>query len=180
MLDMKLDLPFVTYTMSTEGRGWCSVVKDVISHIIIVLHLIHFPCGHLRRCRAWLQVRELTFTSRVVVATPDRILEQATESKSGLATATSTYRHDPDSLNLRAWPLAKCLPPTPHMLCTSPPSWASLWKRGLICTQLIVGHQELALALFLRYRLQCSVLLSCMKELKVHHVESKIIISSLL
>lgn len=150
MLDMKLDLLFVTYTMSTEGSGQCSVVRNVISCIIIAQHFIHFPRGYLRRCRVWLYVRELTFSSRLAVPTPDRIFEQTTESKSGLATATATYRHDPDSPNLRARRLAECLPLASHMLCTSPPAQASVWKRILICAQLIAGHQELALTLFLR------------------------------
>lgn len=118
-----------------------------------MLHRIHFACGHLQRCWAWLPMGDPTLTSGVVVPAPDRTFEQTTETKSGLAIATSTHRHDTDPPDLRDG-LSPNVSPLPLMLCTSPPAWASVWKGGLICAQLIAGHQELALNLFLRFRLE--------------------------
>lgn len=53
---------------------------------------------------------DLNQQNQTELATPDRILEQTTESEPGPAAATPTDRHDPDRPSLRARPLPKCLP----------------------------------------------------------------------
>lgn len=76
------------------------------------------------------------------LATPDRILEQTTESEAGPAAATPTDRHDPDWPSLRAWPLPKCLP--------APGTFLYLNPLVAIFAGLAVGHSELNLTWFLR------------------------------
>lgn len=95
---MRLDLPVVKYTMPTEEVGAYCLRHDFM--IITVLHFIHIPQRHLRQ--VCLHVRELTCTRRAVLATPGRILEHTTESKSGPAATAPMDRHDPYWPSLRA------------------------------------------------------------------------------
>ncbi|XP_059692975.1 nascent polypeptide-associated complex subunit alpha, muscle-specific form-like [Haemorhous mexicanus] len=75
-----------------------------------------------------LHVRELTCTSRAVLAAPDRIPEQATESEPGPAAATPTDRDGPDWPSLQHSPSQNASLSHTHS-CTSTPSWPSLCAR---------------------------------------------------